>query len=73
MITISVETIKTVLAVAYLIWVVVAYVVTSVLVGKYAHRLGRSGVGFGFLSFFLTPFAGFIILLILEVRTHRYY
>lgn len=73
MIIINIEILKTVLAVAYLIWVVVAYVVTSVLVGKYAHRLGRSGAGFGFLSFFLTPFAGFIILLILEVRTHRHY
>lgn len=72
MITISIETIKMVLAMAYVAWVVVAYIVTSVLVGRYAHRLGRCGVGYGFLSFFLTPFTGFIILLIIGRKRPRY-
>lgn len=74
MITISVETIKTILAVAYLVWVVVLYVTTSILVGRLAKRLKRSAVGYTFLSIFLTPFAGFLILLIVgAVRERKYY
>ena len=74
MITISFETIKAILAVAYLIWVVVLYVTTSILVGRLAKRLNRSTVGYTFLSIFLTPFAGSLILMIVgTVRVRRHY
>lgn len=74
MITISFETIKAILAVAYLVWVVVLYVTTSILVGRLAKRLNRSAVGYTFLSIFLTPFAGFLILMIVgTVRVRRHY
>jgi len=43
---------------------VVIWFILCICVGAYANGKGRSGIGFFFLSFFLSPLIGFIIALI---------
>lgn len=69
--TITCEMIKNVICVMFGIYVVVLYIVDSVLAARYAKKLNRSFVGYLLLSFVATPIASVLILLIIKGKAPR--
>lgn len=49
-------------------WMLITYFILAILVGYYAGTKGRSGIGFFFLSLFLSPLIGLIIALLCKEK-----
>lgn len=69
--TITCEMIKNVICVMFGIYVVVLYIVDSILAARYAKKLNRSFVGYLLLSFVATPIVSVLILLIIKGKAPR--